>query len=259
MWLAASVAALFGLAVGSFLNVVVWRVPRDESILRPRSHCPECGHLVRPRDNVPIVSWLVLRGRCRDCRARISPRYPLVEALTACTFAAVTWRVGQHSFLPAYLYLAAVGIALAFIDVDVRRLPNALVLPSYLAGALLLTTAALLSQQPDRLVRAAVGMAAMYALYFALMVAKPGGMGFGDVKLAGVLGLFLGFLGWGPLAVGAFLAFIFGGVGGVGLILLGGAGRKTKIPFGPYMVAGALTAVLVGQQLAHMYTHAIGA
>ena len=250
-------SALLGLVVGSFLNVVVWRVPRGESVVRPASRCPGCGRPVRPRDNVPILSWLILRGRCRDCAEPISVRYPIVEALTSAIFAMVAWRVGLTWHLPAFLYLAAVGLALAFIDIDTRRLPNALTLPSYVVGVILLTAAALLEQDTQRLIRAVVGMCVLYALYFLLMVLKPGGMGFGDVKLAGVLGMFLGFLGWGALIVGAFLAFLFGGVGGVALMLRGGAGRKTRIPFGPYMVAGAIVAVIAGAQLAHVYVHTV--
>jgi leader peptidase (prepilin peptidase)/N-methyltransferase len=252
------VAVIFGLVVGSFLNVVVWRVPRGESVVRPPSHCPGCDHEVRPRDNVPLASWLLLRGKCRDCGMHISARYPLVEALTGAVFGLVAWRIGLHWQLAAFLYLAAVGVALSFIDLDTKRLPNALTLPSYVVGAASLTAAALLEHEPGRLVKAGIGMAALYAVYFVLMIVKPGGMGFGDVKLAGVLGMFLGFLGWGPLIVGAFLAFVLGGVGGVGLMLAGRVGRKARIPFGPYMVAGAVIAVLVGHQLAHAYAHAIG-
>jgi leader peptidase (prepilin peptidase)/N-methyltransferase len=252
------VAVCFGLVIGSFLNVVVWRVPRGESVVRPPSHCPGCDREIRGRDNVPVLSWLLLRGKCRDCRTSISARYPLVEALTGALFGLVAWRIGLHWQLAGFLYLVAVGIALSFIDLDTKRLPNALTLPSYVVGAVLLSAAALLEHEPSRLLRAGVGMVALYALYFVLMTVRKGGMGFGDVKLAGVLGMFLGFLGWGPLVVGAFLAFLLGGVGGIGLMLFGGVGRKARIPFGPYMVAGAVVAVMAGHELAHAYTHAIG-
>lgn len=248
--------AVFGLVIGSFLNVVIWRLPRRESVVRPASRCPSCGERVRAIDNVPVVSWFALGGRCRGCGCRISARYPVVELLTGVIFGLVAWRVGLAWELPAFLYLAAVGVALAFIDIDVKRLPDALTLPSYPIGAALLVAAALADQEPGRLLRAGVGLVALYGFYFLLAILKPGGMGFGDVKLAGVLGMFLGFLGWGPLIVGAFLAFVLGGVGGIALMTAGSAGRKTKIPFGPYMVAGALVAVLVGAELAHLYTSA---
>ena len=256
IWLIGTFAGLFGLVVGSFLNVVIWRVPRGESVVRPPSHCPQCDAKIRPRDNVPVLSWLLLRGRCHACRGRISARYPLVELLVGVLFAAITVHFRHDlALVPALVYLAAVGVALAFIDIDVHRLPNALTLPSYVVAAGLLAAAALSEHQPVRLLHAAIGMAALYAFYFVLMMAKPGGMGFGDVKLAGVLGLYLGYLGWGTLAVGAFLAFLIGGIAGVALMALGRAGRKSRIPFGPYMIAGALIAVFVGQALAHAYTH----
>jgi leader peptidase (prepilin peptidase) / N-methyltransferase len=246
-------AAVVGLVVGSFLNVVIWRVPRGESVVRPPSYCPSCEARVLPRDNVPLVSWVLLHGRCRSCGAGITVRYPLVEFGCSVLFAAMTVRFGFDAVLPAFLYLAAVGLALALIDLDVHRLPNALTLPSYVVASVGLSVGAVAHHEPVRLVHALVGMAAMYCFYFLLMLLKPGGMGFGDVKLAGVLGLYLGYIGWGALAVGAFLAFALGGVAGVGLMLAGRAGRKSKIPFGPYMIAGALIAVFVGQALAHYY------
>ena len=245
--------ALLGLAVGSFLNVVVWRVPRGESVVSPPSACPACTAPIRPRDNVPVAGWLVLRGRCRDCSVAISPRYPLVEAATAALFVVLALRVGVDPVLPAYLYLAAVGLALALIDVDVKRLPDVLTLPSYVVVAALLGLAALLGSDSGDLLRALLGGGAMYALYFALCFAYPAGMGFGDVKLAGVLGMATAWYGWGAWTVGLFAGFLFGGVFGVALILLRRGGRKSKVPYGPFMLAGALLAVLAGERLADAY------
>ncbi|NHC14010.1 prepilin peptidase [Motilibacter deserti] len=251
--------AVAGLAVGSFLNVVVWRVPRGESVVTPASHCPSCGAAVRTRDNVPVLSWLLLRGRCRDCAAPISARYPLVEALTAVVFVVLGARLGASWELPAFLYLGAVGVALALIDLDVKRLPNAIVLPSYVVALVLLAVPALVDGRWPDYGRALLGMAILYGGYFALAFAYPAGMGFGDVKLAGVLGLYLGWLGWGPLAAGAFLGFLLGGV--VGVVLLAGrqATRKTALPYGPFMLLGALIGVLAGSGLAGAYLEAIGA
>ncbi|WP_246056552.1 prepilin peptidase [Cellulomonas cellasea] len=249
-------AALFGAAIGSFLNVVVWRVPRRESVVHPPSACPACGHEIRPRDNVPVVSWLLLRGRCRDCAAPISARYPLVEAGTAVLFALTAAWLGPSWALPAFLYLAAVAVALALIDLDTHRLPNAIVLPSYPVAAVLL---ALASANPGgasdwpALLRAAIGCAVLYAVYFLLVLVYPAGMGFGDVKLAGVLGLYLGWVGWGALVVGWFAAFVLGGVFGVALLLSGRAGRKTGIPFGPWMLVGAAVGLLAGEPLLDAY------
>ena len=250
--------ALVGLLVGSFLNVVVWRVPRGESVVRPPSACPACGAAVRPVDNVPVASWVLLRGRCRDCAAPISPRYPLVELGTAVLFAVMALRFGPDPVLPAYLYLAAVGLALALIDLDCKRLPDALTLPSYPVVAALLTLGAVLGSDSGQLVRALLGGLAMYALYFALCFAYPAGMGFGDVKLAGVLGMATAWVGWGAWTVGVFLGFLYGGVWGLGLLLLRRGGRKTAVPFGPFMLLGVLTALLVGTQLAQAYLRSSG-
>ena len=252
MILVGSVAVL-GLLVGSFLNVVIWRVPRNESVIRPRSRCPQCGHEIRGRDNIPVVSWLLLRGRCRDCKTPISARYPLVELTTGVLFGLLGWHFGLHVVLIAYLYLAAISVALALIDIDVHRLPDALTLPSYPFAAVLLTAGALAAHEPFDLARAAIGAAALFTLYAVLWFVYPKGMGLGDVKLAGVLGMYLGYLGWGPLVVGAFFGFALGGVLGVTLMAMGRATRKSKIPFGPFMLAGALAAVFFGSSLAHAY------
>jgi leader peptidase (prepilin peptidase)/N-methyltransferase len=245
--------AVTGLVIGSFLNVVIWRVPRGESIVSPPSHCPSCDRPVRPRDNVPVISWLVLRGKCRDCAAPISVRYPLVEAGTALLFVALTLRIGFEPELVAFLYLGAIGVALALIDLDVKRLPNVIVLPSYLVAGALLTVAAVVGDDWDALLRAGVGMATLYGFYFLLALVYPAGMGFGDVKLAGVLGLYLGWLGWAELVCGGFLGFLFGGVVGGVLMAARRAGRKSMIPFGPFMLAGALVAILWGGALADLY------
>jgi leader peptidase (prepilin peptidase)/N-methyltransferase len=246
------VAAL-GLAVGSFLNVVVWRVPRGESVVRPGSACPGCGAAIRPRDNVPVLGWLLLRGRCRGCGMSISRRYPLVEAATAGLFVVMLLRFGVDPVLPAYLYLAAIGIALALIDIDVKRLPDALTLPSYPVAAVLLAVGSAGHGDVDSLVRAALGGAAMFAVYFALCFAYPAGMGFGDVKLSGLLGLYTAWLGWDVWAAGLLLGFFLGGLFGVALVLARRAGRKTAVPFGPFMLLGALVAILAGQQLVQGY------
>jgi leader peptidase (prepilin peptidase)/N-methyltransferase len=251
-------ACLLGLLIGSFLNVVVWRVPRGESVAQPGSHCPACGHAVRTRDNVPVVSYLLLRGRCRDCDAAISTRYPLVELLTALVFGLLAWRLGADAALPAFLYLGAVGVALALIDIDVHRLPNAIVLPSYVIGAVLLGVAALVDGDGHAALRALIGAIALFGFYFLLALVYPSGMGFGDVKLAGVLGMYLGWLGYAQLVVGGFLGFLLGGVIGGGLMLMGRAGRKTKIPFGPFMLLGALVAILCGGTLGDLYLNALG-
>jgi leader peptidase (prepilin peptidase)/N-methyltransferase len=208
---------------------------------------------VRPRDNVPVLSWVALRGRCRECAAQISARYPLVEMGTAAVFVVLAVRIGLEPELPAFLYLGAIGVALALIDIDVKRLPNAIVLPSYLVGATLLGLAAAIESSYSDYLRAGLGMAALFSLYFLLAFLYPAGMGFGDVKLAGVLGMYLGWLGWAEVVSGAFLGFLFGGVVGAALMAVRKAGRKSQIPFGPYMLLGALVAILAGDALADLY------
>jgi leader peptidase (prepilin peptidase) / N-methyltransferase len=244
---------LLGLLVGSFLNVVIWRVPRGESVVRPPSHCPACHKRIRSRDNVPVLSWLLLRGRCRDCGTSISVRYPLVELGTGIVFAALALTIGLEPDLPAFLYLGAVGVALAMIDIDVKRLPNAIVLPSYIVGSLLLGVAAIAETDGRAAVRAGLGMVALFAFYFVLALIYPAGMGFGDVKLAGVLGLYLGWLGWAELVTGGFLGFLLGGLVGGALMAVRRAGRKSKIPYGPFMLMGAFLAILWGGALADLY------
>jgi leader peptidase (prepilin peptidase)/N-methyltransferase len=249
--------ACLGLAIGSFLNVVVWRVPRGESVVSPPSACPNCGHAIRNHDNVPVLGWLLLRGRCRDCGDRISARYPIVEAVTAILFGLMAWRFGYQVVLVAYLYLAAVGLALALIDIDVKRLPDALTKPSWLIMAGVMAFAAVTDASGHQVLRAAYGAVALGGFYALLWFVYPGGMGFGDVKLAPTLGAALGWISWGALAVGAFSGFLFGGVFGIGVVLAGKGGRKSKVPFGPFMLLGTLVGVLFGPDLAHAYSSAL--
>jgi leader peptidase (prepilin peptidase)/N-methyltransferase len=249
---------VLGLVIGSFLNVVIIRVPAGKSVVRPRSACPACAEPIKERDNIPVLSWLLLRGRARCCGEPISGRYPLVEAGTALAFGAVGAWAGLSWVLPALLYLVAISIALTMIDLELKRLPNAIVLPSYPIAAALLTAPALAEGEPGRLLHAAIGGAALYAFYFVLMVINPRGMGFGDVKLAGVLGFYLGWFGWEYAVVGAFLGFLAGGVVGLILMALGRAGRKSQIPFGPYMMIGAWLALAFAEPVVDWYLRSSG-
>ncbi|GAB1645238.1 prepilin peptidase [Krasilnikovia sp. MM14-A1259] len=252
-----SIVGLLGLAVGSFLNVVIHRVPRGESLIKPGSHCPQCSSAVRRRHNLPVLGWMLLRGRCADCAAPISARYPLVEAGTAALFVAVAARFGWSWELPAYLYLAAIAVALAAIDLDVLRLPDQIVLPSYGVALVLLTPAMIAEHSWSAGFR---GLAAALVLYgfYRLLATVPRGMGFGDVKLAPLLGFYLGWLGWSSVAVGAFAGFLLGGVVGAALLVTRLASRKTRIPFGPYMLAGAFLAVFAAAPISHWYSSLLG-
>ena len=267
-----AIVTVLGLAVGSFLNVVVHRVPRGLSVVRPASACPSCGTEIRPRDNVPVLSWLLLRGKCRTCGAPISARYPAVELATGLVFLVVGLVfvprvlesgsaleiVGQSAVAAAFLYLAAISIALTSIDLETRRLPNAIVLPAYLVGIALLGVGGLLTGDLAALGWAAAGAAVSFGFYLLLAVIKPQGMGMGDVKLAGVLGLFLGYLGPAPLAVGVFAAFLLGGLAGIAILATGRGTRRSAIPFGPWMLAGAWTGILAGDALAAGYLSLTG-
>lgn len=246
-------AGVLGLAVGSFLNVVVARVPDGRSVVRPPSACPGCGSSIAPRDNVPVLSWLALRGRCRSCGEPISAQYPLVELATGLAFVLVVVLPGPSWETPLHLYLTAIGIALTVIDLQVHRLPDVIVLPSYIVVAVLLTLAALGEGRWDDLLRALLGAVILFTAYFLMLVAYPAGMGFGDVKLAGLIGGVLAFSGWGSLAVGAFSAFLLGGLLSITLLALRLVSRRSGIPFGPWMIAGAVVGLVWGEQIFGAY------
>lgn len=263
----------FGSMVGSFLNVVIYRVPLKRSIISPSSSCTSCDSHIKGYDNIPVLSWILLRGKCRTCNAAISMRYPIVELITGVFFAVVAWKFlpTMTSFfsstelsmsvlflLLAFLYLAAASVALALIDIDTNSLPNSIVIPSYFVGVLFLGAAGIASGDYEAMRRAAIGMAILWLLYFALTMVYPGGMGFGDVKLAGALGLFLGYLGWSALITGAFTAFIFGGAFSVALLLSRRANRKSGIPFGPWMLVGAWVGIFFGGPIVHGYLSFFG-
>ncbi len=269
--MAAVLIGTFGALVGSFLNVVVYRVPRGLSVAHPPSACGSCGHAIRARDNIPIVSWMVLRGRCRDCAAPISIRYPLVELVGAIAFAAVAWRflpnfsaaegglqvAAAVTELVAYLYFVAIGVALALIDLDTHRLPNAIVLPAYPISAALLGSSAAFSGQLQPVLTALAGFALLGGLYLVLALVKPDGMGMGDVKLAGVIGLFLGWLGLPALAVGAIAVSLLGGIVAAVMLLAGKSG-KHAVPFGPILLSGAWVGILFGDPIAVAYLSLFG-
>lgn len=256
-----AVLGLLGLAIGSFLNVVVARVPEGRSIMRPASHCPRCGHPIRAWHNVPVLGWLVLRGRCADCAEPISLQYPMVEAATAALFVALALRLAQlHvlAALPAYLDFAAAGLALALIDAEHRRLPDVIVLPSYLVIGLLLTAASAGTGRWWPLARAGLGAASLFGGYLCLSLVAAGAMGRGDVKLSGVVGGILAYLSWSVLIVGACAAFVLGAVVGVAVLIARGGGRRAAIAFGPFMIAGALLAVFAGDPIARAYLRLVG-
>ena len=252
-WILAALVCVCGLVIGSFLNVVAWRVPNGQSIVRPPSACPKCGHEIRARDNIPVISWLLLRGKCRDCANPISATYPITEAITGVLFLLVFLKFGLGVEFVAYAYLAALAVVLTRIDLAVHRLPDVLVLPAYPILLSLFALECAITGEWWPLATAAIGGALLFALYFVAALIYPGGMGFGDVKLAGVLGIALGWLGWGPLVIGAFSAFLLGGVVGIILIAARKAGRRSGRPFGPFMFGGAAIGIAFGTQIWNVY------
>lgn len=240
-----ALAAALGALIGSFLNVVVYRLPRGQSLLTPGSHCPSCEHAIAPVDNVPVASWLLLRGRCRHCGASISPRYPLVELITALAFAAVVAVRGFDAQLVLELPFVACLIALAGIDLDHRLLPNKIVYPMAAYGLV-----ATLLVDTDDLVEHLVGGVGAFLFLLAAVLAYPRGMGMGDVKLAGAMGLFLG-LSIVPAMLAAFLG---GTIVGLAIIAReGAAARKMAVPFGVFLALGGLVGVLAGPELIGLY------
>lgn len=256
----AIIIGFFGCLVGSFLNVVIYRIPLKRSIVSPPSACAGCGTQIKSYDNIPVFSWLLLRGKCRTCKSKISMRYPIVELSTGIVFGVVAWKFhgSANSLILAFLYLAAVSIALALIDLDTHTLPNRIVIPSYFVGVILLGATTLISGNYSGILRALVGMGLLGLFYFALALIYPGGMGMGDVKFAGVLGLFLGYLGWSVLLVGAFSAFVLGGFFALALIVLRRAKRTSGIPFGPWMLTGAWVGVFFGTSIVQHYFSIFG-
>jgi leader peptidase (prepilin peptidase) / N-methyltransferase len=246
---AAILAGLAGLLAGSFANVVIHRVPRRESLVRPASRCPACAAPIAWRDNVPLLGWLLLRGRCRSCRAPIGIRYPLVELGMGLLWFLITLRLvgtGLGWAVPAYLALAFVCLVLAVIDATTRLLPNRITYPAFpvLLGLLLLASVGL--GDLGRLARGLLAAVAVGGFFLLLALISPRGMGLGDVKLAPTLGLALGWLSWGTVAVGVFAGFLLGGLAGLAAIGALGLTRKSLLPFGPWLVAGALLGVLAG-------------
>ena len=249
----AIVAFFVGLAVGSFLNVVAYRVPRNESVVRPPSACTNCGAAIGPRDNIPVLSWFLLRGRCRHCGDRISVKYPIVEFGTGLAFVGAVFVVGLTWLLPAALFFVAVTITLTITDLEHKRIPNRILYPSVPVAIVLLGLGALAESRTDDLLRGLLGALVYFLGWFAISILTRGGFGMGDVKLAFFLGLYLSFESWGTLIVGAFLAVLIGGVIALALLATRRKGRKDQVPFGPSLVAGAWIALVWGQSILDAY------
>lgn len=263
MWIV--LAGVLGLLIGSFVNVVAYRVPAGISLLRP-SQCPHCDAPIRPWQNIPVISWLMLRARCASCAAPISARYPVVEIVTATLFAALAWALpltplsGAAAVVAwiAYAWFAASSVALVLTDLDTRRLPDVVLWPSAAVGLLAFVIAWPLGADAWALPRALAGAAIMFACYLLIRFIRPDGMGGGDVKLAAVAGLYLGWLSWQALAVGWLAGFIVGGVFGIVMMALRRASRGSAFAFGPWLLVGTWIGIFAGQGLAQQYLALFG-
>lgn len=250
--------ALLGLLLGSFANVVIHRVPAGGSLSSPRSFCPSCRTPVAPRDNIPVLSWLALRGRCRTCREPISVRYPLVELTCAVLFALVGARIGWDWALPGFLLFVWTLLVLAVIDARTRKIPNRLTYPLTPALLALFVLAGLLHRSPPAALRSLLGGLAAFAVLLVIALISPRGMGMGDVKMAGFIGIGLGYLGWDYVILGVFAGFFVGGVAAIALLLTRFRARRDLIPFGPYLAIGAVAALLGRDAIVGAYLRSVG-
>jgi leader peptidase (prepilin peptidase)/N-methyltransferase len=246
MTVAIALAGVLGLVVGSFLNVVAYRLPRGESLVAPRSRCPVCETPIASYDNVPVLSWLLLRGRCRHCATRISARYPLVEAATALLYVAVVLVEGADRDVWLGIAFVTMLVPVTLIDLDERIIPNRLLLPGAVVGLALV-----LGIQSGDLVEHLIAAFAAGGFLLLAVLAHPRGMGMGDVKLAGVMGIYLG-RAVGPAML---VALVSGTLVGLAIIVRKGAkeGRKTPVPFGPFLAFGGLVGLLAGNEIVDWY------
>jgi leader peptidase (prepilin peptidase)/N-methyltransferase len=247
------VAGIAGLIFGSFATVVAYRVPRNESIVTGRSKCPNCNSQIAWYDNIPLVGFLLLRGKCRRCGQAISARYLWIELATGLSWAALVWRYGISFEVALFAAFFWVLVALTAIDLEHKLLPNKIVYPTFIASWVGLTAASAVEGDFEALKGAALGALIFGGFLFIVAFIVPAGMGGGDVKLAFVLGTYLGYAGSiGVTLVGMFLSFLIGGLVGIGLLLTG-QGRKTQVPFGPFLAAGTMVAVLWGRTILDWY------
>jgi len=244
---------LLGSLIGSFLNVCIYRLPRSLSVIFPSSRCPSCNIPIKAYDNIPLLSFLLLGGRCRYCKARISLRYPLVEALNALMYVVVLWRFGFGWHMPVIFSFCSAMIVITFIDLDFQIIPDSITLPGIPVG---LIAASLVLPDPfDRssilgFNGAIIGLFIGGATFYAIAVLSRGGMGGGDIKMMAMVG---SFMGWKSALLTTFAGSLLGSCVGIFLMVAKGKGRKTKVPFGPFLAAGALISLFYGQEILSLY------
>lgn len=248
-----ALAVVSGLSIGSFLNVVIARVPQGESVLSPRSRCPRCEYEITLRDNIPVLSWILLRGKCRSCSLAISPIYWIVEVGTALAFLLVSIALGPVWEVFIYWVMAAGFVAVTGIDLATHRIPTVILKWIVIFAAPLMVLASLFASDYWPLGRSLIGGLASYGVFRVIHGVAPKGMGYGDVRLSFVMGCFLGYLGPWHVPLGFFLGFSSGSIIGIFTLLLLRTGRGTQIPFGPHLALGAFMTVLLGDTLIRWY------
>jgi leader peptidase (prepilin peptidase)/N-methyltransferase len=237
----AIVAAIFGLILGSFLNVVIYRIPNNLSLAKPRSFCPNCKTPIKAYDNIPIISWFILRGSCRNCKSSISFQYPLVELSTGALFFTIVYFIKPISVTPAICVLAAAIVSTSVIDLKYMKLPTKILYPTLILGGILLAVASYQTHDFKRMLTALiVGLIAAALLFLFFMILPPGSIGLGDVRLIAIQSFFLGWFGWKFAILGFALGIVVGGFLTLGLLAFGVKKMKDKIPFGPFLSIGAL-------------------
>lgn len=236
---------VFGLLIGSFLNVCTYRLPRRESIVFPSSSCPSCGARIRPWDNLPIISWLFLRARCRDCQAPISWRYPLIEALNGVAYGVIVWRYGVSIEAAVYGVFFSTLLVVTVIDLDHQIIPDRISIPGIPIAFVCAVWLGHITWLESLL-----GAAIPAALFLAIIVLSRGGMGLGDVKLIAMIGALLG---WKLALLTILIGALAGSVVGIGLMVFQGKGRKTAVPFGPFLSLGAVVSIACGTPLMQWY------
>ena len=242
------VMVVAGLVIGSFLTVVVDRVPRGESVWTPPSHCGSCGLGLGPLDLIPVVSWIALRGKCRRCRAAIGIEPIVIELATAGIFVLFALKFDDTAPLPAYCILGAVLVAQTWIDLHTRRLPRMITYTGILLGGIALTITAIVIDEPERIWMMVLGAAIAFVTMGLIYSISRGAMGEGDVRLAPLLGMYLGWLNPGIVLPGLFFGFVAGAVFGIVSLATDKASRRTEVPFGPFLALGTVVAILWGQQ-----------
>ncbi len=244
---------ILGLIIGSFLNVCIYRIPRGFSIVRPSSSCPSCKTPVRIYDNIPVISYILLRGRCRSCSSAIPLTYPVVELLNAVLYASIIWRFGSGGHAPAYFAFCSAMVVITFVDLEFQIIPDAITLSGIpiglIAGSLILIDPFFRTSMLG-FKNSFTGLVSGGGLFYLIAVLSRGGMGGGDIKMMAMTGAFLG---WKAVLLTTFSASLIGSIAGIILIVFKGKGRKTKIPFGPFLAVGALIALFFGQEIFRFY------